>query len=377
MKRCNLGATRSAFTLVELLVVIAIIGILVGLLLPAVQAAREAARRMSCQNNMKQLGLAMLNFESTFKKLPPGNDTRFNGLHFRLLPYMEQAAVYTSFDNGNWSAGASSWIASGVAFNIPNPTNTHYSAGTMPNGRFAIGRPDLPTFRCPSALDPGSEEFLIQVTEVGFDDRDYRGGFLTAAQTTAKDNFFIYRRATAPVQLAETSRTNYLFNRGWLHNDLETTGDGRGRLFEGPFNYSPAIVPGATGVARFNNPPSQGTGIGSVVDGLSNTIMAMESAGGYLDWGSNGKGWMGSHWGHAPFYSHYGFCPDRSNQNCENTVAQGLGLGWGMPGSLHAGKVINSVHGDGSVRSMSTQVEFGVFVALCGGKDGTIVTFEQ
>ena len=110
------GKGRHAFTLVELLVVIAIIGTLVGLLLPAVQAAREAARRSSCQNNMKQLGLAAANFESANKKLPPGqilpNDgagfsamysgdafSNFNtcGALVFLLPYFEQAQAYQPF----------------------------------------------------------------------------------------------------------------------------------------------------------------------------------------------------------------------------------------------------------------------------------------
>ncbi|MCC6511362.1 MAG: DUF1559 domain-containing protein [Pirellulaceae bacterium] len=90
---------RAAFTLVELLVVIAIIGILVGLLLPAVQAAREAARRMQCSNNLKQMGLAMHNYESAFKRLPSGNMVGASftvglSVHSRLLPMMEQSAAY-------------------------------------------------------------------------------------------------------------------------------------------------------------------------------------------------------------------------------------------------------------------------------------------
>jgi prepilin-type N-terminal cleavage/methylation domain-containing protein/prepilin-type processing-associated H-X9-DG protein len=98
-----------AFTLVELLVVITIIGILIALLLPAVQAAREAARRMQCQNNLKQIGLGILNYEAQNHTLPPGGleSTKPFGTSWwvRILPFVESANVS---DQYNYSMGG--WL---------------------------------------------------------------------------------------------------------------------------------------------------------------------------------------------------------------------------------------------------------------------------
>ena len=178
---------RLAFTLVELLVVIAIIGILIGLLLPAVQAAREAAGRMSCQNNLKQISLACLNYESAYRRLPPSTVIDFRlgnqsnngswGVHGRILPFLEQANLYNQVDlNIGWDT------------------------------QMVISDISIPVYYCPSdpeagtIRDPGGGRPLLQPTNYGFnfgpffvyDPQNRRGGnglfypnsFLKLAQIT-------------------------------------------------------------------------------------------------------------------------------------------------------------------------------------------------
>ncbi len=110
---------KLAFTLVELLVVIAIIGMLVAILLPAVQGARGAARRSQCQNNLKQLGIAITSHEAALTAYPPGVTSRDNDLRdglysgfVNLLPYVEQQTIYDRMDlTVDWKTGFNAEMA--------------------------------------------------------------------------------------------------------------------------------------------------------------------------------------------------------------------------------------------------------------------------
>ena len=149
MRPCK-AAMRRGFTLVELLVVIAIIGILVALLLPAVNSAREAARRTQCVNNLRQMGLAAVNYESNRATFPPGRllpdwvrpggqvmpsytsygqvsrntaeKTGFWSVHIWLLPFMENQAIYDLIDFSQ-ASGKQMTIGGGVT-----PINPNYPA---------------------------------------------------------------------------------------------------------------------------------------------------------------------------------------------------------------------------------------------------------
>jgi prepilin-type N-terminal cleavage/methylation domain-containing protein/prepilin-type processing-associated H-X9-DG protein len=138
-----MGQSRRGFTLVELLVVIAIVGILVALMLPAVQMAREAARRMQCTNNLKQLGVGLLDFESARKVLPPGADSKrydaaptlaytfYRWSTFaHLTPYLEELSTYEALD-------------------LKVPLYTSIAATIAPQNRNAV-KLVIPLFLCPS-----------------------------------------------------------------------------------------------------------------------------------------------------------------------------------------------------------------------------------
>ena len=161
--------SRNGFTLVELLVVIAIIGVLVGLLLPAVQAAREAARRMSCSNNMKQLGLAIHNYHSAYNQLPTqGAGTThegagiFNGSRLYnnaslsafvgMLPFIEQQTLWEQIANPmNIDIDGASPPADTAP--APYPAMGPTPAYSWSGDAYIPYMTEIVAFRCPS--DPG------------------------------------------------------------------------------------------------------------------------------------------------------------------------------------------------------------------------------
>ena len=189
MTRSTRAARRQGFTLIELLVVIAIIAVLIGLLLPAVQAAREAARRLQCINNLKQIGLGIMNYESTNGTFPPQSIDRGGtslsqpideadwGTFPRIMPYMEQLQMYNAanfaihYHNPPNSTAAGFTIATLICPSEVNTMPSTNSHGTYGVGSYAFcvgdwyvyGGFGAPLSRAPILYNQGRS--LAQITD--------------------------------------------------------------------------------------------------------------------------------------------------------------------------------------------------------------------
>jgi prepilin-type N-terminal cleavage/methylation domain-containing protein/prepilin-type processing-associated H-X9-DG protein len=219
----SVSSRRAAFTLIELLVVIAIIAILIGLLLPAVQQVREAASRLKCQNNLKQIGLALHNYHDVTEAFPPALDNRFQKYwHWswmaRILPYVEQDNLHRSADT--WASNTSA----AVRWPYPQPAGTSGYAHWSPWGGFVFGRTDpgpnpslaaeVSLYLCPS---DGSASQLRTVTPDGHELMMAMTSYLGSTGTNyqLQDGAIISNRGVRILEIRDgTSHTLLVGERG-------------------------------------------------------------------------------------------------------------------------------------------------------------------
>jgi prepilin-type N-terminal cleavage/methylation domain-containing protein len=271
-----MSATRRGFTLVELLVVIAIIGVLVALLLPAVQSAREAARRAQCSNNLRQMGLAIHNYDNTWKTMPPGNyHGVFGSWLLHILPFMEQTPLHSNYVNSGGIHGfRNGGIRYGAAQNLP-VTQTQVAA-----------------YVCPA--DTKSKNSAV-VSGVAFHN------YVACYGNTL-------RGRVSPVGRTTTNQPN-VFGGGAF---LEVIHDLAGAPDTSPSYYSWIMRP-------TEEPYKTHTRIAEFTDGTSNTIAASETIqgkGGDL----RGFGWWGGGTHFETLLTPNSPQPDRTEQSCTPAI---------------------------------------------------------
>ncbi|MEW4562513.1 DUF1559 domain-containing protein [Bremerella sp. JC770] len=333
------NSVRRGFTLVELLVVIAIIGILVGLTLPAVQAAREAARRAQCQNNLKQIGLALINFSSQNETLPIAVDG--NGFTWisKILPELEQGNLHESL-NFSASASGQTFLATQLEM-LECPSDPQIGDNTPVND---IGITNY----------AGAQGFLCGVSEQQFNAPSgmSTGNTAVGDSMVTRPTFF----ATAPYDAKRV--------------DLG-------------------------GVFR----PTLPTNLAKVTDGLSNTVMVAEVTAAGFTGGTNDQtnsgdaAFITAPTGHArsALIGVYGFSDTAAvtantdgyqpNAPTANPGAKLFApvfisresINTNQNGACTSHNVEQCVMGDGSVRSLSLTTDRNVWIQLTAMADGTVI----
>jgi prepilin-type N-terminal cleavage/methylation domain-containing protein len=331
---------KRGFTLVELLVVIAIIGVLIALLLPAVQAAREAARRTQCQNNLKQIGLAIQNHHDALGRIP--NSRR-------------------GYDHITWAAELWPYLEAGTVAAIWDPTQRYYGQ------REEVRTVQLPVYLCPSRRAPP------QLSVSGDND-----------DGTVSGQHFPGALADYACNTGDTSPDS-------SENDNTTAREADGSLKEptGAFRYSEhgetegtaGVEPGKTDLSKL--PLRYVVRFKNIADGLSNTAFIGEKH-------VPSDGPQGSWFGHID-------AKDNSIYNADFWSSVGRKGGFGKPlaepsdgaeggnllsafnknfGSWHPG-FCHFVYGDGSVHSVSVDVDEYMLGHLCNIADGQTVDLDK
>jgi len=338
---------RSAFTLIELLVVIAIIAVLIGLLLPAVQKVREASARTKCQNNLKQIALAAHSYESANGFLPPGMDRTHTGTLVFLLPYVEQDAVYRTWNFQTYAPSPQqpapkAWWDATIGNLAPS--------GSDPTKAYPADA-KISTFLCPSGPGNGEETGLLLSSPQGLPDTDGRKevwGY-TAGQSTG----FLYRIAQPGATNA--GRSHYAAMAGYPMFSAETGSAPPWQMqWAGVFTYQSK------------------NRITSIADGASNTIMFGEYSSSYVTWGSPNEastGYSSPSWACGALYTYWN--PDHG----QDAPGSPFGVHYRF-GSRHA-QVFNVAMCDGAVIPLKKDVSTDIWISLGGKHEGNVVTTAQ